>query len=92
MSSIKGAFPQSTSTYINIRQPLRLNLFEQNKAKVAQAKADAKNPSKQREALHKSIKFSSDNAFGYKNKKITNPNVHYDHEPTNNTNHPPPLN
>ena len=76
MSSFQqGAFPQSTQGYINIRQPLMLQLYEQQQIKTAQAKKDAKDPAKQRDALHKSIKFSSDNAFGYKNKIISDPNV-----------------
>ena len=31
---INGAFPQSSSTYINARQPLRLELFAQYQAKM----------------------------------------------------------
>ena len=72
---INGAFPQSSSTYINARQPLRLELFAQYQAKMKKAQEDAKDPAKTLEALHKTLKFSSDNAFGYKDTKIINPNT-----------------
>ena len=84
MSAIQGAFSQTPSMYINARQPLRLELFEQYKAKIKKQEEDAKDTTKQREALHKSIKFSSDNAFGYKDKIINNPNI--SNEPTVNPN------
>ena len=72
---INGAFPQSTQTYINVRQPLRLALFEQYQAKLKKAQEDAQDPTKSIEALSKTLKFSADNAFGYVDKKIINPNT-----------------
>tara|TARA_R110000824_G_scaffold190360_2_gene371860 strand:- start:888 stop:1040 length:153 start_codon:yes stop_codon:yes gene_type:complete len=42
---------------------------------MKKAQEDAKDPAKTLEALHKTLKFSSDNAFGYKDTKIINPNT-----------------
>ena len=72
---INGGFPQTSHSYINVRQPLRLELFEQYKSKIKKAQEDAKDPKKAIASLHKTLKFSSDNAFGYKDTKIINPNT-----------------
>tara|TARA_R110000751_G_scaffold258518_2_gene357911 strand:+ start:1266 stop:1520 length:255 start_codon:yes stop_codon:yes gene_type:complete len=75
---INGGFPQTMHSYINVRQPLRLELFEQHNSKMKKAQEDAKDPKKAIALLNKTLKFSSDNAFGYKDKKIMNPNTNED--------------
>tara|TARA_R110000824_G_scaffold226282_1_gene414078 strand:+ start:865 stop:1119 length:255 start_codon:yes stop_codon:yes gene_type:complete len=75
---INGGFPQTMHSYINVRQPLRLELFDQYKVKMKKAQEDAKDPQKAIAALHKTLKFSSDNAFGYKDRNIINPNTNED--------------
>jgi len=71
---VHGAYPQTSAGYINIRQPLRLQLFKQYEAKIKKAKADADGQSdKEKEQIRRTIKFSSDNGFGYNSSNNLNP-------------------
>ena len=73
-SVVNGAFPQTSASYINSRQPLRLQLFKQYEAKIKKAKADAEGQSdKEKEQIRRTIKFSSDNGFGYNSSNNLNP-------------------
>tara|TARA_R100001244_G_scaffold1799_1_gene2979 strand:+ start:11976 stop:12152 length:177 start_codon:yes stop_codon:yes gene_type:complete len=53
-----NGFPQTPSMYINIRQPLRLELFEQYKAKIK--KLETQSSDKESEKVKRAIKFGSD--------------------------------
>lgn len=51
-----NGFPQIPSMYINIRQPLRLELFEQYKAKIKKLEKGTDESDK----VKRAIKFGSD--------------------------------
>ena len=59
-SRIKGAFPQTYQDYINMRQPLRLELYEAFVAKEKKSATDAESKKQQVKQLRHTINFAND--------------------------------